>query len=410
MRTIALSLLLTAASSVLGQAYTLRLEIPFGEQGQWICQAMHGGVIRAEAIISPDILVFKLPTPGQYRCCRDVTGESYTFTATENLFAYHHSVRTWRAEALNKRVGEGVLVLTALVACYLLYWMLKLPLPRCMRVARRTGQGGAPTSNILPRLIARAFPDAEDVGLLGQGGVASVYQMVHPRYGCVAMKVLRDGLAHHVRARARIYHEARVLQRLRPFGVVPLVYGRAPRGFRQPFIVMESLAGGRPLAALIPPRGMGTAALPYVLRLAHAVGLLHRAGVVHRDLSPDNVYCMPDGSIRIIDFDLARVPGYWRNPFYASGAGKSAYAAPEQWDAFWRAGRAADVYAVGIIAWEAITGRPPFRTPLEHRRAMRDPSQLMAFGVPAGTSSVICGWLAPRRSQRMSLGLIGALM
>ena len=111
-----------------------------------------------------------------------------------------------------------------------------------------------------------------------------------------------------------------------------------------------------------------------------------------------------------MDFVLARVPGYWRNPFYASGAGKNAYAAPEQWDAFWRTGHAADIYAVGIIAWEAITGRPPFSTPLEHRRAVRDPARLMAFGVPADTASVICGWLAPNPRQRMALSRIDALL
>jgi hypothetical protein len=220
-------------------------------------------------------------------------------------------------------------------------------------------------------------PDPEEidgypiVGALGRGGMGVVYKArdrALPRF--VAVKVLRGAARLSESGRARFRREAEALARLQHPNVVQILGTGEHDG--QPYLVLEYVAGGslddRLRGQPQPPRD---AAL-LVERLARAVGAAHRVGIIHRDLKPANVLLAPAapgdsgstpyGIPKVSDFGLARSadPGE-RLTVGGALAGTPHYMAPEQTaGAGERVGPATDVYALGVILYEMLTGRPPF--------------------------------------------------
>ncbi len=196
---------------------------------------------------------------------------------------------------------------------------------------------------------------------VGSGGMGVVYRARDPETGApVAIKLLSRELRHE---RLRFQREAALLRRVPHERVVRYVdHGVTDDG--QDFLVMEWLEG-RDLGARL--RAGGPLAVPDALRVvlqaAAGLGAAHRAGIVHRDVKPANLFLVGDAldDVRVVDFGIARADGPADGPgFTATGAvlGTPHYMAPEQIRG--EASVRSDLYALGVVLFEALVGRPPF--------------------------------------------------
>jgi tetratricopeptide (TPR) repeat protein len=197
--------------------------------------------------------------------------------------------------------------------------------------------------------------------LLGQGGMGSVYRARHLRLGrMVALKTIAGDHASGPRL-ARFQAEAQALARLHHPHVVQIYEVSESKGL--PYFAMEFLEGGgldRKLAGTPqPPKD----AARTVEVLARAIHDAHEHGIVHRDLKPANVLLTHDGEPKISDFGLVkRLQDDTAQTRTGDILGTPLYMAPEQVAGSSSAiGPCTDIYALGAILYEMLTGRPPFR-------------------------------------------------
>jgi serine/threonine protein kinase len=194
--------------------------------------------------------------------------------------------------------------------------------------------------------------------VLGSGGMALVYRARDDELDRpVAIKVLADNLAADEAFRKRFLREARLAAQLAHPNVVQVYDSGEADG--RPYIVMEYV-DGQTLAELLSRRGRLPPAEAVELALQVCAGLehAHRAGLIHRDIKPQNVLIRDDGTVKIVDFGIARSAQGTQLTETGSVLGTAAYLAPEQ-----AAGEevtlAADVYALGVVLYEMLTGRTP---------------------------------------------------
>src|SRR5579863_188129 len=191
--------------------------------------------------------------------------------------------------------------------------------------------------------------------LLGQGGMADVYRAVDTADGtAVAVKVVRSadpGLAQ------RLATEAKTLATLRHEGLVRLLDAGVHEGHA--YLVME-LVEGPTLAARL-RRGALSPARTAVLgrTLSGALAYVHERGIVHRDVKPGNVLLGPGPRARLADFGIARLADAASLTATGTTLGTAAYMAPEQLEHH-AVGPSADVWALGMILLECLTGRRVF--------------------------------------------------
>jgi serine/threonine protein kinase len=209
----------------------------------------------------------------------------------------------------------------------------------------------------------RPFPPGyELLAELGRGGMGVVYKARHTKLNrTVALKMVLAGGHAGKDELARFLTEAEAVARLDHPNIVPLYEFGEHAGL--PFFTLEFVAGGTLATRLAGARLAPREAARVVALIARAMHCAHQAGIVHRDLKPANVLLAKDGTPKVADFGLARRvevgPG-----LTATGAvlGTPSYMAPEQADGKGKeAGPAADVYALGAILYECLTGRPPFK-------------------------------------------------
>jgi len=202
-------------------------------------------------------------------------------------------------------------------------------------------------------------PGYELVSLLGEGAWGRVWQARRAGGGPkVAVKVLAARSDADGKAAARFRREVAALAGLRHPHVVAIQdAGETADG--RAFYAM-ALVEGEPLAARL-ARGLALAETVEVLaKVARGLEHGHAAGVVHRDVSPANVLVDRAGEPRLVDFGLASLRGHPRVTSQAAVLGSAAYMAPEA-ATLDEPGPAADVYALGVILYEALAGQPPFR-------------------------------------------------
>jgi predicted esterase/predicted Ser/Thr protein kinase len=269
-----------------------------------------------------------------------------------------------------------------------------------------------------PRLeTARAsdvpsFPDSPGAKLgpyeigerLGTGGMGSVYRARDTRLGrMVAIKVLRE------RFSGRLEREARAIAALNHPNVCTL-YDVGPN-----YLVMEVVEGPtlaeRLQGGALPP----DEALTIGRQIAEALEAAHGHGIVHRDLKPGNIKIKPDGTVKILDFGLARLlepQGLAAAPDDGSTQtatvpgmilGTPEYMSPEQARGEGLDART-DLWSLGVVLYECLSGRRPFagRTTVEAMAAIlqREPTALDGTGAPAGLTELVGRLLTKNRDDR----------
>jgi serine/threonine protein kinase len=209
-----------------------------------------------------------------------------------------------------------------------------------------------------PRLVGGRYRLGET---LGRGGMATVYDGVDERLERpVAVKVLRAELAARPEVRERFDAEARIAARLCHPNVVAVYDSGVDAG--APWIVMERLPG-ETLADRLRAGPLDPAeACRIAGDVLAALGAAHAAGVLHRDVKPGNVLLTADGRAKVADFGIAKTAeAATRGDLTGAGSllGTPAYLAPERIDGQPATSRS-DLYAVGVVLYEALTGRRPF--------------------------------------------------
>ncbi|TSC32777.1 serine/threonine-protein kinase [Corallococcus sp. Z5C101001] len=245
---------------------------------------------------------------------------------------------------------------------------------------------------------------------IGAGGMGVVYRAVHPLIGKqAAIKVLRAELVSR-ELEQRLLMEARSANAIRHPGILDIFnFGTLPDG--RPYVVMELLQG-QSLADVLRARGrldVGTA-LWILEQILSALGAAHRAGVVHRDLKPANVFVVerPDAApvIKLVDFGIAKVMRSREGLTLADGSvlGTPDFMAPEQV----RGGAvkpATDLYALGIMAFQMLTGTRPFQgenvqVMFAHVEQIPPPPSSRVDGIPPALDALVLQLLEKDPEQR----------
>jgi tetratricopeptide (TPR) repeat protein len=193
----------------------------------------------------------------------------------------------------------------------------------------------------------------------GSGGMCSVYRARNPQGGLVAVKALSE---HALEAEERFEREVRMLKELRHPAIVQYLDSGTEHGRR--FLVMEWLEG-LDLEALLRSRSLVLEeVLAIASRVAHALGAAHEKGIVHRDVKPSNIFVVGDDVTRakLLDFGVARWSRAANRALTITGTsvGTPAYMAPEQVRGDRHVDARADVFALGCVIYECLTGEPAF--------------------------------------------------
>jgi serine/threonine-protein kinase len=239
---------------------------------------------------------------------------------------------------------------------------------------------------------------------IAHGGMASVYLATDTRLERrVAVKILHAHLADDPETLARFEREARAAARLSNPSVVA-VYDQGSEGGR-PFLVMEFVPGAN-LRHVIRDRGRLTVgeALTVMDHVLAALAAAHAAGLIHRDVKPENVLLTTDGRVKVADFGLARaIAGSTVTTTGSVLLGTAAYLAPEQFE-HGTADARSDVYSAGVVFFELLTGSTPFdgdsAYAVLHRHATEDvpaPSS-RASGIPPQVDALVT-WATARDPQ-----------
>jgi serine/threonine-protein kinase len=248
---------------------------------------------------------------------------------------------------------------------------------------------------------------------LGAGAMGDVYAGKHPLIGKrVAIKVIKRALASSAEAVERFLREARAANRVGHANVVDVfALGRLADG--RLYLVMDLLEGEALAARVRRGRLAPERALAILAPIAGALDAAHARGVVHRDLKPDNVFLSgpPDSpTVFVLDFGIAKLLTTATDaPVALTGAGTwlgtPAYMAPEQWSAD-GAGPASDRYALGVMAYQLLTGDLPFHASSlpgmmeQHFRAAVPTVSTIGIGLPAGVDAVLARAMAKDPDDR----------
>ncbi|MGB7360528.1 MAG: protein kinase [Mycobacterium sp.] len=195
--------------------------------------------------------------------------------------------------------------------------------------------------------------------LIATGGMSGVYRGLDLRLDRpVAVKIMDTRYAGDEHFLTRFQREARAVARLKNPGLVA-VHDQGIDG-RHPFLVMELVEGGT-LRELLRERGpMPPHAVTAVLRpVLGGLAVAHRAGLVHRDIKPENILISDDGEVKIADFGLVRAIAEAKITSTSVILGTAAYLSPEQVSTGDTDSRG-DVYSVGVLIYELLTGATPF--------------------------------------------------
>jgi tRNA A-37 threonylcarbamoyl transferase component Bud32 len=239
--------------------------------------------------------------------------------------------------------------------------------PKCVLVGAATAtESGVPATatSEIPSLerVAAAFPQLEILELIGRGGMGFVFKARQPHLDrFVALKLLPDKLARDPRFTERFNREGRVLAKLNHPNIVSVYdFGQTEHFY---FLLMEFVDGVNLRQAMKAGRFSPAEALAIVPRICEALQYAHGQGILHRDIKPENILLDARGNVKIADFGIAKLVGEEKPDVVltATGAalGTPHYMAPEQLEHPLTVDHRADIYSLGVVFYEMLTGELP---------------------------------------------------
>jgi serine/threonine-protein kinase len=226
--------------------------------------------------------------------------------------------------------------------------------------AKQSGMTSEPVEELGPGKVVGSYRLVREIGRGGMGTVYEARHVVLPRR--VALKVMHGELRMHPGMATRVVQEASILEEVRHPGVVR-VFDCNLLPDHRPWIAMEYVEGETLANRLLHEGCLAAYEVATMLaEVADVLAAVHARGVIHRDLKPDNLILTPtnrDFPLRVIDWGVARLGPLGRLTLDGLTPGTPIYMSPEQ-----ATGRniaaPCDIYSLGVIAYEALTGHPPF--------------------------------------------------
>jgi predicted Ser/Thr protein kinase len=222
--------------------------------------------------------------------------------------------------------------------------------------------GAGPWEPPTPEEVSRLLPQYRIEKLIGRGGMGAVYKGIQVNLDRpVAIKLLPAEMAADKEFVARFEREARTLAKLQHSRIVTIFdFGRTAEGHL--YFVMEYIDGTDLRSILRGPGLDPEQALVLVGQLCDALQAAHREGIIHRDIKPENVLITRDGYVKLADFGLARPPQEEGSPNLTQThlvLGTPDYMAPEQRFGAAKADARSDIFALGVMLYEMLTGQTP---------------------------------------------------
>jgi tetratricopeptide (TPR) repeat protein/predicted Ser/Thr protein kinase len=235
--------------------------------------------------------------------------------------------------------------------------------PQCQTKVASDREPAAPEARIAPEVaeLAIFFPQLEIIELLGMGGMGMVYKARQPQLDrLVAVKILPMDSAQHPSFAERFGREAKALAKLNHPGIVDIYdFGRTGQYY---YFVMEYV-DGMDLRELLNNQTVAPRqTLELVVQICTALQYAHDEGVVHRDIKPANILVNKKGQVKIADFGLAKLLGVAPDTALTTSQaamGTLNYMAPEQRENAQRVDHRADIYSLGVVFYEMLTGEVP---------------------------------------------------
>src|SRR5215831_4859812 len=243
--------------------------------------------------------------------------------------------------------------------------LLKEAMKSGSELGQEPGVTGTYSSGSIPpslKELAEQFPQLEILELLGQGGMGIVYKARQPRLDrLVALKILPAEAGRDPAFAERFAREARALARLAHPSIVTVYdFGESDGRF---YLLMEFVDGVNLRHLLREGRLKPAEALKIVPQVCEALQYAHEQGVVHRDIKPENILLDRRGHVKIADFGLAKLLGQKAADSALTGSrqvmGTPHYMAPEQMERPLTVDHRADIYSLGVVFYEMLTGELP---------------------------------------------------
>jgi len=237
--------------------------------------------------------------------------------------------------------------------------------PKCLLAGVSTGteagQPGPPETAAPLASVAAVFPQLDVLEFVGQGGMGMVYKARQRHLQrVVALKLLPEKAGADPTFSERFHREARVLARLsHPHIVAVYDFGQVPGFF---YLLMEYVDGVNLRQAMRAGRFTPEQALALVPKICDALQYAHDEGILHRDIKPENLLLDTRGRVKIADFGIAKLLGETQDlALTASGAaiGTPHYMAPEQFERPDEVDQRADIFSLGVVFYEMLTGELP---------------------------------------------------
>jgi serine/threonine-protein kinase len=241
---------------------------------------------------------------------------------------------------------------------------------------------------------------------IGSGAMGAVYRARYTRNGqLVAIKLMAPGLGRSDIATARFESETAILKQLHHPNIVRLYATGRFQG--TPFYAMEFVEG-ESLDKVLQRRGRLTWEEVVTLGQQLCAGLqhAHEQGIVHRDIKPSNLMLLPDGTVKLTDFGIARDLDQTHITSTHATVGTAAYMSPEQCRGERNITHKSDLYSLGVVFYELLTGRKPFQaeTPLEmfqqHVSGTFERPSRIVLDIPIWLDTLVCQLLEKQPEQR----------
>ena len=270
-----------------------------------------------------------------------------------------------------------------------------------------TSSPAAEEQEFIRQLETALGDDYRVARMIGQGGFGRVYAGTDVRLGRdVAIKVIRPELAGARAFVERFRKEGTALAKFRHPGIVPIYDIREHDGliyYVMPLITGETLRYKLDHARVVPPK----ATQRILLELCDCLGATHRAGIVHRDIKPDNVILEGTlGKALLMDFGIAKSMSDFGGTVSGMIMGTPTYMSPEQATGDAEVDHRSDLYSLGVLAYHMLTGRPPFvgGTPhsviASHVAERPTPIRRLNPSVPKGMADAVEKCLAKQPDER----------